>query len=346
MNKVYTLNIDLSWGLVSQISKIDRFDAAWSAIERREWQSLKQLKTIATVRSTGASTRIEGSRLSDSEVDQIIQAFSKQKFEERDRQEVAGYYQVMDLISSSFKEIPVTENGIKDLHRRLLKYSTKDEWHKGDYKQHSNRVEALLPDGSKQVIFETTPPGHATQDAMRGLIHWYRVDNETHPLVKCAIFTYTFLSIHPFQDGNGRLSRLLSMLLLLKHGYRWIEYISFEHEIENRKGEYYRVLRQCQAQRLEEDVTSWVSFFFEVLVHIQQMLLTKLEMEGIEADASPKEKSILLCIENQPGITSGQISLKLNMPNPTVKRILAELVKKGLLEKQGVGRGTSYRVNG
>lgn len=142
MNKVYTLNIDLSWDLVSQISKIDRFDAAWSAIERREWQSLKQLKTIATVRSTGASTRIEGSKLSDSEVDQTIQAFSKQKFEERDRQEVAGYYQVMHLISSSFKEIPVTENVIKDLHRRLLKYCTKDEWHKGDYKQHNNRVEA------------------------------------------------------------------------------------------------------------------------------------------------------------------------------------------------------------
>lgn len=181
---------------------------------------------------------------------------------------------------------------------------------------------------------------------MRALIHWYRVDNETHPLVKCAIFIYAFLSIHPFQDGNGRLSRLLSMLLLLKHGYHWIEYISFEHEIENRKDEYYRVLRQCQAPRPEKDVTSWVSFFFDVLVHIQQMLLTKLEMEGIEADASPKEKSILLCIGNQPGITSGQISLKLNMPNPTVKRILAELVKKGLLDKQGVGRGTSYRVNG
>jgi Fic family protein len=129
-----------------------------------------------------------------------------------------------------------------------MKHSKKDEWHKGDYKQHTNAVEASYPDGIKQIIFQTTEAGFATQDAMRALNDWYKKDKNTHPLVKSALFAYEFVSIHPFQDGNGRLSRLLSTLLLLKNGYNWIQYVSFEHKIENRKSEYYRVLRNCQAQ--------------------------------------------------------------------------------------------------
>jgi Fic family protein len=343
-NTVHTFRLNIDWEIIRLISQIDRFDASWTSIEKKEGQSLKQLKTIATVRSVGASTRIEGSKMSNEEVETLLKKFDITKIVDRDSQEVIGYFETLDLISESFEDIPITENSLKNLHNILLKHSKKDEGHKGDYKQHSNIVEAKLPDGTRQVIFQTTEAGFPTQEAMGQLINWYVNDKETHPLVKCALFAYEFVSIHPFQDGNGRLSRLLSTLLLLKNGYKWIQYVSFEHEIESRKTEYYRVLRSCQAHRPNEDVTEWIQFFFDALGNIQKQLMIKLENKGVEIRLSPREKSILTFIENNAGCKSGDISKRLGIPSPTVKRILPELIKQNLIEKFGTGPGTNYSI--
>ena len=344
-NKVHGFTLDLSWELIDLISQLDRFDASWSAIERREGQSLKQLKSIATVRSVGASTRIEGSTMSDREVEVLLENIDITKLEDRDAQEVVGYFETLDIISEAYQEIHISENSLKNLHNILLKHSQKDGWHKGDYKQHSNAVEANYPDGSRQIIFQTTLAGLATKDAMRSLVNWYRADNETHTLVKCALFSYEFVSIHPFQDGNGRLSRLLATLLLLKHGYRWIQYVSLEHEIESQKTEYYRVLRNCQAQRPEENVSEWALFFLRALRKVQQQLMQKFERESVKTQLSPREQAILTFIVNHPGCKSGKIALKLAIPSLTVKRTLSELVDKNLIEKHGAGPGTNYTAN-
>jgi len=344
IGKVYTFKLNLDWNLLRIVSKIDRFDASWSNVEKREGQSLKQLKNIATVRSVGASTRIEGSKMSNEEVKVLLNNLEITKIEERDAQEVVGYFEVLELISENYNEIEITESNIKNLHNLLLKHSDKDQWHKGDYKQHSNAVEATLPDGTKQIIFQTTNAGFETEDAMRNLINWYNSDTEIHPLVKSTMFVYEFVSIHPFQDGNGRLSRLLATLLLLKNGYKWIQYVSFEHEIESRKSEYYLKLRHCQAQRPNEDITEWVNFFFSALLNIQEQLMKKLEIKGTKAKLSPKEKSILTYIEGNPGSKSGEIANKLQIPNPTVKRILTKLLNENLIEKYGIGAGTNYSI--
>jgi len=344
IDKVYIFRLNFDWDLLKMISKIDRFDASWSSIEKREGQSLKHLKNIATVRSVGASTRIEGSKMSDEEVKALLENLEITKIEDRDSQEVVGYFEVLELISENFKEIDITESSIKTLHNLLLKYSEKDQWHKGNYKQHSNAVEATSPNGTRQIIFQTTNAGYETEDAMRDLINWYNSDSEIHPLVKSAIFSYEFVSIHPFQDGNGRLRRLLATLLLLKNGYNWIQYVSFEHEIENRKSEYYLKLRQCQSQRPNEDITEWISFFFSVLLNIQERLIEKLEVKGTKAKLSPKEKSILTFIGSNPGSKSGGIAKKLHIPNPTVKRILTKLFNENLIEKYGIGAGTNYTI--
>ena len=341
-NKVYTFTIHLDWKLINFISQIDRFDASWASIERKEGQSLKQLKSIATVLSVGASTRIEGSKMSDAEVEVLLKAIDITKLEDRDSQEVVGYFETLDIISESYQDIDISESSLKNLHNILMKYSTKDAWHKGDYKQHENVVEATHPVGTKQIIFQTTDPGYPTQEAMQGLIDWYISDKTTHPLVKCALFAYEFVSIHPFQDGNGRLSRLLATLLLLKHGYKWIQYVSFEHEIENRKSEYYRVLRGCQSQRPNENVSDWVLFFFDALINIQEHLMQKLAVRGIETNLSPREKAIITFIGNNPGCKSGDIAKKLGIPAPTVKRVLPDLIEKKLIEKHGTGPGTNY----
>jgi Fic family protein len=343
-NIVYNFKLDVDWKLIKLISEIDRFDANWTAIERKEGQSLKELKSIATVRSVGASNRIEGNRMSDEEVDVLLQKIDITNLTDRDSQEVVGYFEVLDLISESYENISVTENHIKSLHNSLMKYSAKDEWHKGNYKLHSNAVEASFPDGTRQIIFQTTEAGFATEDAIRALLNWYNSETEVHTLIKVASFVYDFLSVHPFQDGNGRLSRLISTLLLLKNGYKWIQYVSFEHEIENRKNEYYQVLRSCQALRPNENVSEWIMFFLNCLSNIQSQLLTKLQKSGLETQLLPKEKSIYTIIQSRPNIQSGKIAEKLAIPAPTVKRILSELLKKGLIEKQGNGRNVSYTI--
>jgi Fic family protein len=341
-NNVFNFKIDIDWKLINIISQIDRFDASWTTIEKKEGQSLKQLKSIATVRSVGASTRIEGSKMSDEEVTVLLEKIDIAKLEDRDSQEVVGYFNAFDIISESYKDIEISENALKNLHNILMKHNKKDDWHKGKYKQHSNAVEANFPDGTKQIVFKTTEAGFATENAMENLIHWYNNDSTTHPLVKCSLFTYEFLSIHPFQDGNGRLSRLISSLLLLKNGYNWIQYVSFEHEIENRKPEYYRVLMSCQSQRPNENVSEWGNFFFDALKNIQEQLMQKLEQSGVEIKLSPREKSILTFIGNNAGCKSGEIAKKLGIPSPTIKRILPDLIEKNLIEKHGNGASTNY----
>lgn len=330
--------------LAQELSQLDRFDAQWQAIERREQKTLKELKSIATVRSIGASTRIEGSQLSDPEVEALIENLDISKLTERDQQEVAGYYDTLNLIAESYRDIGVTESNLKHLHNTLLKHSVKDVYHKGNYKMASNCVERTENDGTKTLIFETTAPGWPTQDAMAQLVDWYNNDPSTHSLIRVAIFVYEFLSIHPFQDGNGRLSRLLATLLLMKSGYVWIEYVSFEHEIEHRKKEYYKKLMDAQRNRPGEDVTEWVNFFLDCLKNIQQQLLQKVKEKEKREAVGVREQQIYTVVENNPGISSGQIAQRLKIPPSTVKRILADLVTARNLTVHGAGRGTSYSI--
>ena len=179
---------------------------------------------------------------------------------------------------------------------------------------------------------------------MNSLINWYNQKTETHNLIKVALFVYEFLSIHPFQEGNGRLSRLLTTLLLLKTDYVWIQYISFEHEIESRKKQYYNVLRNCQAQRPNENISEWVNFFLESLRNIQLKLNKKLEIKTATTKLSPRNKSIYLFIASNPGCKSGEISAKLNIPNPTTKRLLSQMLKDELIDKFGKAAGTNYTI--
>jgi Fic family protein len=342
--KIHAFSLDLTMKLMNEISKVDRFDASWDIIEKREGIALKQLKAIATVRSVGASTRIEGSKMTDAEVENLIENLKIAKLEERDEQEVAGYFAALDEIAKSYNDIEITEGNIKNLHNILMQYCEKDVWHKGRYKQMSNAVEATYPDGTKQLIFKTAEPGFETEDAMRKLFEWYNSDTETLQIIKDALFVYDFLSIHPFQDGNGRLSRLLGTLLLMRHGYTWIQYVSFEHEIENRKAEYYKILMQTQRQRPGEKVDEWVLFFLDCMINIQGQLMEKLKTKNSNIYLGAKEKNILSFIESHPGCRSGEISKKLGIPLPTVKKIITGMVDTRVIIKSGAGAGTNYHI--
>lgn len=344
MARINSVNLDLSFELINKLSAIDRFSGEWSNIERREGvHTLKQLKSIATVLSVGASTRIEGSKLTNDEIQVLLfENLKIDKLEERDQQEVVGYFQALDTISASFADIRVSEGDVKNLHKILMKHSKKDEWHRGQYKQHPNSVDAHYPDGRTVTLFNTTKPGRDTEDSMHDLFEWYQNDKSTPAIIKVAVFVYEFLSIHPFQDGNGRLSRLLGTLLLLKQSYPWIQFVSFEHEIENRKTDYYKVLMDCQQNRPGENVDSWLDFFLACLISIQDKLMQKLETQKSQSALSPREKKIVQFIEAYPGVKSGEIASKLNIPLPSVKRILSEMIADKIISKNGTGTGTNY----
>jgi len=343
--KLYNFNIELSWNLLNKLSQIDKFDASWSTLEKIEKHNLNSLKSIATIQSVGSSTRIEGSKMNDDQVRVLIDKIEISNLEDRDSQEVAGYYNVLNIVLNDSKNIRVSKSDIKNLHNQLLKFSEKDNSHKGKYKQHSNAVEANFPDGSKQIIFKTTEPGFATNDEMNNIINWYKNISEVHNLLKIAAFIYEFLTIHPFQDGNGRLSRLLTSLLLLKSNYVWIQYVSFENEVEFRKKQYYNCLRNCQAQRPNENISEWVNFFLDSLLSLKQKLNKKLEVKDKSGKLAPREKSIFLYIMCNPGCQSGEISTKLDIPHPTIKRILTKMVKGEIIEKFGSGSGTNYAIS-
>ena len=339
---LYNFSLELEWSDLEVLRQIEKFELTWSDYQKREKSSLNQLKTLATIQSIGSSTRIEGSNLSDKQVQELLEKIDITQIEDRDSQEVVGYYNALDIITEAPLELVTNESTIKNLHNVLLKVSDKDDWHRGQYKKHSNAVQATFPDGSIQLIFKTTEPGFATDDAMKELIKWLRSKDDVNPIVKTAAFVYEFLSIHPFQDGNGRLSRLLTTLLLLQNGYDWIEYVSFEHEIEKRKKKYYQALRNCQAKRPNENITEWVQFFLDSLKNLTEKLDKKLEIS--KSDLTPKQKNVYIFICNNPESKASAISEGTEVPRATLKRILKVLIDTQLIEKNGRGAGTNYKM--
>ena len=337
----FVLDIDMS--LMSMLSKIDRFDALWTSTEKREAINLNKLKHMALVNSSGASTRMEGSKMTDEEVAALIENINKSTLSEKDQQKVAGYFETLDSIVKGHESIKISESQIKHLHQLLLKHVEKDAWHRGQYKLVSNSITEDLPNGARQIIIKRSDPGLQTEEAMLSLINWYNEDQETLPLIKVAVFVYEFLSIHPFQVGNGRLSRLLTALMLLKNGYTWISYESLEWEIESRKSHYDTILKGAQQNNQNRNVTAFLMFFLDCLYALQGKLTSKTEQaERPIKMLSQREQKMLLFIQHHPGFRSGEIASKLEMALPTVKKSLSEMVFKEIISKEGNGKATVY----
>ena len=341
-------NISVNQEVVRRLNLIDNFELTWDKIELSEKRELLELKKIATVQSIGSSTRIEGATLTDTEVNTLIKDIKITSMESRDEQEVVGYYEVLDLIHESFESIDLNANIIKQLHSMLLKHSSKDQRHKGDYKNLSNKVVANYPDGTERVVFKTTEP-HLTGKEMFELVNWVS-DAETkaalHPIIIVAVFVYEFLSIHPFQDGNGRLSRLLTTLLLLKSKYRFVQYISFENHIEHHKESYYSALMNGQKRRNSdaELIEEWVLFFVGSLNSLTDKLQVKYEsLNRSEAYLSDRHKKIVAFIQKNKVVKFGDLSKRFKNINPSsIKKDLAYLSQIQAIKKLGVLKATEY----
>ena len=303
---------------------------------------------MATIESIGSSTRIEGSRLSDKEIERLLSNLDIKSFETRDEQEVAGYAETMETVFAHAHDIPLTENYIKQLHRDLLVHSIKDERHRGSYKTSTNHVSAFDADGKEVgIVFETATP-FDTPRLMNELSAWTQTeltDGKLHPLLVSAIFTVVFLEIHPFQDGNGRLSRMLTTLLLLRAGYAYVSYSSLESVIERTKEQYYLALRQTQGtiRSNTPNWQPWITYFLKALQRQKQRLETKIERERLMVGTLPELSIQILQLAHEHGtLTNAQIVNMTAANRNTVKKHLQSLVLKNHLAQHGRGKGTWY----
>jgi Fic family protein len=341
-------SIPVTQTILLLIAEIDEFKGSWKTLNLLAVERLAALRKVATIESIGSSTRIEGAKLSDRQVRDLLANLETQQFVSRDEEEVAGYAEVMDLIFSSWEAIPFTENHIKQIHQLLLKHSSKDERHRGEYKKFSNSVQAFDPDGnSLGVVFETTSP-FDTPARMSELVTWTAqnlMERNLHPLIAIGVFVVSFLAIHPFQDGNGRLSRVLTTLLLLKAGYTYVPYSSLESIIEESKEGYYLALRKTQATIEGEspDWEAWLLFFLRALQRQKQRLQTKLDREKILSAALPALSVQILELAKERGrVSTQEIVRATNESRSTIKARLNQLVAEGLLVRYGQGRSTWY----
>jgi Fic family protein len=295
--------------IFQKMGVIDVFKGNWQAIENEQSTYLKELRKIATIESIGSSTRIEGATLTDKEVEKLLKSVKISKLESRDEQEVIGYYEALQVVLDNYEDLGITERYIHQLHGILLKYSSKDKSHKGAYKRLSNQVVANYPDGTQRIIFKTTEP-HLTPSEMQELIGWTKEqENNMHPLMIIAVFVYEFLSVHPYQDGNGRLSRLLTTLMMLKSGYRFIQYVSFEHIIEERKEAYYRALMEGQKNRYTdgERIDQWVMFFLDSLIALTEKLELKYQAYSkLKTGLNTRQQQVFEYIKKHRTANSGQ----------------------------------------
>ncbi len=336
--------------MLAIISEIDEFKGVWRALGKIAPERLSQLRKVATIESVGSSTRIEGSKLSDREVEVLLSRIETKSFTSRDEEEVAGYAAVMEIIFNSYETIPLTENYLKQLHSILLQYSSKDQRHRGDYKKLSNSVEAFDADGkSVGVVFETTTPF----DTPREMQEIYEFVNKAiaekalHPLIIVAVFIVVFLAIHPFQDGNGRISRILTTLLLLKSGYAYVPYSSMESVIEQNKESYYLALRRTQKslKSNDPDWSPWLLFFLQSLQKQKRRLEQKVENEKIMRASLPELSLKIIDLAQEHGQVSVANIVRVTEANRnTVKKRLRELVASGYLLRGGKGKGTWYSL--
>lgn len=343
------VKIQLNHDLLRLIAELDEFKGRWTATHLLAPDRLKALRQVATIESIGSSTRIEGAKLSDSEVEELLSGIKTYSFRSRDEQEVGSYAEAMELVFANHTELPLTENHIKQLHTILLKYSHKDERHRGEYKKFPNHVEAFDSDGkSLGVVFETTPP-FDTPKRMTDLIEWTNVnllDRKFHPLLVIAVFVVHLLAIHPFQDGNGRLSRILTTLLLLRCGYSYVLYSSFERVIEANKEGYYLALRRAQGTLGKDDskLSEWLLFFLRCMQKQKSDLERKLEKESLLDKLPELSAQILAFIKDHGRATISDVVEVTKQNRNTIKGHLRELVQSGRLSKQGQGKGTWYKL--
>jgi Fic family protein len=340
--------IPLSQDILAKIAKIDQFKGLWQGSLRLSPQILGRLKAWVIITSTGASTRIEGAKMTDEEIARFLRGLNAKSPKGRDQEEVAGYADLIGRIFDNWKTMKLTEGWVHQFHSILLQFSTKDQTHKGKYKDGENTV-IMENDKKEQVVLFDPTPAFLVKTEMDEAMEWANEQlqkSEIHPLLVIANFIFEFLAIHPFSDGNGRVSRALTNMLLLHAGYSYVPYVSLDEYIEQNKTEYYLALRSTQKNHKtdHEDITPWIDYLLNALVDQAERARKIMDEDQPEKLLSEKQKEVyqLFTEDKEIGVAEVVALLEGRIERETVKQALSRLVKLKLLERVGQGRGTRY----
>ena len=303
---------------------------------------LTALLEVAKIQSTGASNRIEGIYTTDERLNAIVQ--DKVKPRNRNEEEISGYRDVLATIHESYEYLAPRPNNILQLHRDLYSFSSSSVG--GVYKNSDNIIAEKRSDGTETVRFRPVP-AFQTADAMLNLCTRFNEAIEAgtyNPLLMMPMFILDFLCIHPFNDGNGRMSRLLTLLLLYRAGFIVGKYISIEMLIEKSKDSYYEAL-QSSSQNWHENGNDYLPFLKYMLgVVVKAYNEFEDRVEYLRHRKMSKADRIKDLIEKTPGkISKKEIAQACpDISVTTIERTLAELVASGFIDKIGVGRSTAY----
>lgn len=333
------------WGY---LSKIDQLQGRWIEGAHLHPQILGSLKQSVLITSTGASTRIEGSRMSDSDIEKLMRGIAIQKFRDRDIQEVKGYFELLSRVFDHWKTIRFNESTIKHFHKELLKYVEKDTLHRGEYKHTENKVHMINAQGESMGVLFDTAPAYLTPIMIQELVEITQgllKENKYHPLLVIGNFMVEFLAIHPFTDGNGRLSRILTNLLLLQAGYLYVPYVSHEKLIEDNKPDYYLALRKSQNTFTanNSNTVAWLAFFLRIILKQSEMAVALLSQETIEQVLSKKQLAIWKYLQTVPEASPLEIVRYTGIARRTINQALDKLLRLQKIQRMGSGSSIRYR---
>jgi Fic family protein len=305
-------------------------------------QQIERLLDIAKIQSIDASNRIEGIFTSDSRLKAI--AMNKTKPRSRNEEEIAGYRDVLAVIHESNEFIPVSSNIILQFHRDLYKYTTYS--HGGRFKDSDNAIAEISPEGETFIRFAPVS-AVATPGALEAICEAFskaKKDERIDPLLLSCLFILDFLCIHPFTDGNGRMSRLLTLLLFYQSGYGVGRYVSVEKIIERSKESYYEVLREDSQgwHEADNDYEEFTAYYLGVLVAAYRSFD---ELASILSDTElSKPEEVRQTIAKTIGrFTKSELIERVpNVSERTIEIVLSDMLKEGLIEKLGGGRYTAY----
>lgn len=327
--------------VVSYIGLIHEYKGRQQLYLKQKPEELQKLVELAKIQSTEASNEIEGIRTTTSRLKELMAEKTTPK--NRNEEEILGYRYALNLVHEYYDEIPINSNYILQLHKEMYQFLPVSFG--GNFKDTPNEIDAYYPDGHKEVIFKPLEP-FETPDAVRMLcdeynkaIHEYQID----PLLVIPVFIHDFLCIHPFNDGNGRMSRLLTTLLLYQNGYAVGKYISLEKKIQITKNEYYDALSASSKGWIDEtnDDTAFVKYLLGTIIAAYRDFESRVDLVG---EKQTSRDMVINAITQKVGkFTKSDIADYCpKIGTSTIENILKSLCEEGLIEKCGGGRSTYY----
>ena len=334
-------NCTIDTEILGYIAKIREFKGKQELYVHQKKEKLEKLVEIAKIQSTESSNKIEGIVTTESRIKQLIADKTTPK--NRDEKEIMGYRDVLNIIHENFEYIPLSSNYILQLHKYLYQYADSDFG--GKYKNVQNYIVANLPDGTSRTLFTPLSPIE-TPEAIRNLCETFNKAmnlGEIEPLLLIATFIKDFLCIHPFNDGNGRMSRLLTTLLLYRSGFVVCKYISLEKKIEKTKDTYYDVLESSSENWNEgtNDNTPFVKYLLGIILSAYRDFEERLNLIDDKISAAEIVERV---IKKRLGkFTKSDIQEECpSLARQTVEKVLKNLCDIGKIEKKGSGRATFY----